>query len=182
MRALLWYTHADIRKEPAMKKILWTAGVAALLLAGCKDPSEQFEGPGGCRLQPVVHGGTRFADDSLSIPIEAMAHDEAAEPQIIQVELHADGAKVPVPQLAIRRWHGKFGYGQTVSFEAPPGARALRAVLLVHHLNSIFEMDVPFILDPESRSTNQWLMKKETVRLVGTTVMGRSTPRPGEGP
>ena len=44
-----------------MKKTLWTAGLFALFLVGCTDPSEQFDGPGGCRRQPVVYGGTRFA-------------------------------------------------------------------------------------------------------------------------
>jgi hypothetical protein len=163
------------------RKVLWMAA-AALLLAGCKDPSERFEGPGGSRLQPVVHGGTRFADDELAIPIEAMASDEAAEPRIIQVELYSDGVKLSAPpQLRVQRWKGKFGYGQIASFVAPPSARSLEAVLFVRHLSGIFEMDVPFVLDPDSRETNKWIMKKETVREVGTARTERSKPR-ADGP
>jgi hypothetical protein len=165
-----------------MKKILWTAGLFASLLAGCKDPSEEFDGPGGCRRQPVVYGGTRFADDNLSISIEAMAKSEETEPRIIEVELYADGAKVPVPHAVIHRSKGKYGFYQTCSFQAPPGARAVQVILVVHHLNSLFRMEVPFELDPESRATNKWIMRKETVREVGTQAMSGPNPPPAEAP
>ena len=166
-----------------MKRTLWVVGWFALVLAGCKDPSERFEGPGGARLQPVVRGATLFADDHLSIPIEAMASLEEAEPQILRVELYADGERLPAPpELAIQRWHGKYGHGQTALFTAPPQARELRAVLFVHHLTSIFEMEVPFRLDPEGRATNKWIMKDARVRLVGTTMTSRQKPRSAPAP
>ena len=163
-----------------MRNVLWIAGSFALLLGGCKDPSEQFDGPGGCRRQPVVQGGTRFADDQLSIPIEAMARDESTRPQIVSVDLYADGARVPSPRVDIRPSQGKFGFGQVASFRAPPGVRAVRALLLVHHLNSIFEMNVPFVRDPESRATNKWVMEKVTVREVGTTIQTGPNPPPSD--
>ena len=103
------------------------AGAAVLLLAGCKDPSERFEGPGGSRLQPVVRGGTRFADDRLAVSIEANAFLEEAEPHILQVEVFADGVKVADPQFYLQRWHGSHGYAQVVGFTAPPGARSVEA-------------------------------------------------------
>jgi hypothetical protein len=165
------------------KRILRSAVWAAVLLAGCKDPSERFEGPGGARLQPVVHGGTRFADDPLSIPVEAMAASEDTEPQILRVELYADGERLAAPpELLVQRWHGTYGYGQTALFTAPPGARALKAVLFVHHLTSIFEMEVPFELDPASRATNKWIMGRAKVRLVGATVTSRQKPRAAAAP
>ena len=166
-----------------MKHTLWFVGLSALLLAGCKPPSERFEGPGGSRLWPVVHGGTRFADDHLVIPIEAMAHVEQAEPQILRVELYADDDRLPAaPGLRIERWQGAYGYAQRALFTAPPGARSLRAVLYVHHLSSIFEIEVPFDLDPENRVTNKWVMRKETVRLVGETTNAATRPTPRAAP
>jgi hypothetical protein len=135
------------------------AGAAVVLLAGCKDPSERFEGLGGSRLQPVVRGATRFADDRLAVPIEANAFLEAAEPQILQVEVFADGVKVADPQVGIQRWKGRHGYGQVAGFTAPPGARSVEAVLFVRHLNMIFEMTVPFVLDPDNSAVNKWIMK-----------------------
>jgi len=166
-----------------MKRTLWALGLSALLFAGCKPPSERFEGPGGSRLWPVVHGGTRFADDHLVIPIEAMAHTEDSEPQILRVELYVDGERLPAPpELRIERWQGAYGYAQRALFTAPPSARELKAVLFVHHLSSIFEIEVPFELDPESRVTNKWVMEKETVRLVGATTTARQAPRVAPAP
>ena len=161
-----------------MKKTLWRVVAASLMMCGCQDPTEQLDGPGGCRRWPVVHGGTRFADDSLSIPVEALAKSDQTRPRIVEFELYADGQKVPSPQAVIREWQGKYGEGEICDFQAPPGARSLKAVLLVHHLNSIFQMEVPFELDPQGRATNKWLMGKEKTREVGTTVMSGPNPPP----
>ena len=151
-----------------MRAFLGCLALSVLLLAGCTDPSEKLEGPGGCRLEPVVRGGTQFATDDLSIPIEAMAADERYEPRIRQVEIHADGARADVP-VQVKRWHGKYGYGQTALFTAPLNARSVTAVLYVEHLQRIFTMRVPFVLDPQALETNKWIMKKETVRMTGST-------------
>jgi hypothetical protein len=162
-----------------MSRIIWALALSAAILGGCKPPSERFEGPGASRLQPVVHGGTRFGDDRLAIPIETMARTEEGEPHILRVELYADGERLPAPgDLRVERWQGKYGYAQRALFTAPAGARRLKAVLFVQHGQNIFQMDVPFELDPAGRSTNKWIMGKESVGVVGAASAGRANSRP----
>ncbi len=156
----------------------------ALLLAGCQPPSERLDGPGDARLKPVVNGVETFADDYLSVPIEAKAATPQTEPRILEVNLYADDVRVPAPDLRIRRWQSKtLGFGQTAEFTAPLGARTLRASLFVHYLDRVYQMDVPFVLDPASREGVKWRMRPATVRMVSTTAVGRpAAPPPSPAP
>ena len=139
--------------------------VLAGALAGCPQ-SDNYNGPGGSRLEPAAAGSTQFGTDDLVVAIEAHALDEKYEPQITGTEFIVDNLPSALASK-VERWHGTAGYGQRVKFTVPLGANSVKAIVYVQHLGRIYQVTVPFNRDSRNLQSVKWIRHDPSVQMVG---------------
>lgn len=151
--------------------------IALLLVAGCK-PAVDFSGSGGTSYGPAVASDPTFPDDELSVTVETFAQEERYEPQILSVEVYANGEPINA-SVRLERVHGTAGYCQKATFIVPVDAKTIKAVLVVKHADGVFEVTVPFV--HPLFGGDKWRRAGQSTRRIGVAD-NRPKPEFGNNP